>query len=638
MKQARSWWWALPCAALLLVTECGTTPKITTVTTIAATTSAPSASISTAPAASIASAPVLEELPLITDVDALRVLEAHGAALGAVLDDTDAIENDALMKHPRYASIVQTIVHDVADAHSADPASGVGIAKGHRLLDVRALSAHDARFELIGVSSRLDRAFSEPQACGELRLLYRLSYATTKGGTAIASRLPVTLAITFFAKGSASTEDCRAIASHVRAPLGLHGAALAEWAMHDGPLADLSTLRARFRSVEVNAQIVRWPSTLRPDLGGHAEYLLRVFRTREGQPGLAPSTLENTPDVARLKKDDKLRAELLAFVRDEQNLARIDAGIVLLPEKFLATRAISVSPRGLARRQNRPFRQLFEKTAFEGLALSSRAFASSPSALLRRLDELSCVGCHQSRGVAGFHLLGEETAAPSSPNAIAVALSPHLLADLPRRKARVKALATSATFDDVAAIAERSPDEPGVYGAHCGLGDAGFARWTCNAGLSCVLVDASSDDRDVGACLPEHAAVGDPCELGLVSPDADGHRDRVASKSERACGGSRFCEANSVGFPDGMCASTCGELGADSICAGVPILVDFNACLAKSTPFETCISDHTSPTGVRTCAIDRPCRDDYVCARTPSGQGACMPPYFLFQLRVDGHP
>lgn len=30
-------------------------------------------------------------------------------------------------------------------------------------------------------------------------------------------------------------------------------------------------------------------------------------------------------------------------------------------------------------------------------------------------------------------------------------------------------------------------------------------------------------------------------------------------------------------------------------------------------------------------------RDDYICARTPDGNGACIPPYFLFQLRVDGH-
>jgi hypothetical protein len=49
------------------------------------------------------------------------------------------------------------------------------------------------------------------------------------------------------------------------------------------------------------------------------------------------------------------------------------------------------------------------------------------------------------------------------------------------------------------------------------------------------------------------------------------------------------------------------------------------------------------------CDANEPCRDDYICARTAAGHsaskdarerahGACIPPYFLFQLRVDGHP
>ena len=35
----------------------------------------------------------------------------------------------------------------------------------------------------------------------------------------------------------------------------------------------------------------------------------------------------------------------------------------------------------------------------------------------------------------------------------------------------------------------------------------------------------------------------------------------------------------------------------------------------------------------------RSCRNDYICARIGDGDdGACVPAYFLFQLRVDGHP
>lgn len=42
----------------------------------------------------------------------------------------------------------------------------------------------------------------------------------------------------------------------------------------------------------------------------------------------------------------------------------------------------------------------------------------------------------------------------------------------------------------------------------------------------------------------------------------------------------------------------------------------------------------------KACNIAAPCRDDYVCAYVPGappGTGACMPPYFIFQARVDGH-
>jgi hypothetical protein len=217
-------------------------------------------------------------------------------------------------------------------------------------------------------------------------------------------------------------------------------------------------------------------------------------------------------------------------------------------------------------------------------------------------------------------------------------MSPHLASASTRALRRARSLATGAPYDDAAPIAERDPNDAGTYGAHCGLGDVGFSKWTCAGGLACTVVESTSDDADVGSCVPSSAVAGDPCELGVVSADANGYKDHVVSKSARDCGATRFCETNYAGFPDGMCASPCAALDATSVCAGVPILTAFNDCLAKKTPFEACIAEHAEPKGVRACAIDRPCRDDYVCARTPEGKGACMPPYFLFQLRVDGHP
>jgi hypothetical protein len=44
-------------------------------------------------------------------------------------------------------------------------------------------------------------------------------------------------------------------------------------------------------------------------------------------------------------------------------------------------------------------------------------------------------------------------------------------------------------------------------------------------------------------------------------------------------------------------------------------------------------------TGLRSCDASHPCRQDYVCAKGPKeGSGTCVPPYFVYQLRLDGYP
>jgi hypothetical protein len=83
-----------------------------------------------------------------------------------------------------------------------------------------------------------------------------------------------------------------------------------------------------------------------------------------------------------------------------------------------------------------------------------------------------------------------------------------------------------------------------------------------------------------------------------------------------------------------MCTADCTLPGAT--CGAIAILDSFNACLARGESFLACIRGNTSRAGLRACDIDRPCRDDYVCARSAQG-GVCLPPYFVFQLRVDGH-
>ena len=100
-----------------------------------------------------------------------------------------------------------------------------------------------------------------------------------------------------------------------------------------------------------------------------------------------------------------------------------------------------------------------------------------------------------------------------------------------------------------------------------------------------------------------------------------------------------------MGFPDGMCRLDCsadqvGTVVDDTICGEIPSASGLTACLAANKPFTECIATTSSPSFLRTCDRTNPCRDDYACARVrngPPGVGACMPPYFAFQARVDGH-
>jgi hypothetical protein len=235
--------------------------------------------------------------------------------------------------------------------------------------------------------------------------------------------------------------------------------------------------------------------------------------------------------------------------------------------------------------------------------------------------------------VAGFHVLGDDADAPG--NALGVGVSPHVNADLPRRREFAEDLAAGDEADPAQAFPERGGYAG--YGAHCGLGgDASFVAWTCAPGLVCRPLDAPSGD-DVGQCLPASGGfAGDPCETGPLAARADGRRDRVARVERGVCAGSAVCNTNAVGFPGGMCTESCSGLSPGATCGKIAVLDPFNACLARGEPFAACATAHVRPAGLRACSAESPCRDDYVCARGDTGS-ACIPPYFLFQLRVDGH-
>lgn len=581
-------------------------------------------------------APPSEPLLVIADPVALSWLEGHGFALGDLLSGKRAgpISNQALLDQQAYASVVSVLRRDLNDVARSDRGAGVGVQRyAHRLFDQRWLSSPTARFELVGVVNRLDRAPFYPAGCGETRLVYRLSYRTEARGTVQSSRLPMTLALEI-----KNQESCRAAVRRFQAPSEAEGRELGAFlASPEGPLSALGLAESPERQrLVVNLQQVRWPSTVRPDLGGHAEYLLRAFRRAEPGGTFQPEPLENTPDVERLKASPELARDLLSFIRDPESLRGIDAGTVTLPERFLARRSVSVTPRGLSRGKNRPFSSLFQPRDLEGLDYQELSRVRSPAGLLRRLDTLSCAGCHEARSVAGFHFLGEDAADAPDANALLRGLSPHLQADLPRREAVSRALISGHTVD----WSQAFPEHPvsGGFGEHCGLGeDPSFRDWTCQAPLRCGSLDSPAGDP-VGLCLPEAPSVaGDPCEIGPLSALGDPRRDRVLRVTRAECGDRAVCNRNAVGFPGGMCTESCDALSAGAICSAIAVLDPFNACLARGEPFLECASKHVRPAGLRACGSAAPCRDDFVCARSGE-RGACIPPYFLFQLRVDGHP
>lgn len=143
-------------------------------------------------------------------------------------------------------------------------------------------------------------------------------------------------------------------------------------------------------------------------------------------------------------------------------------------------------------------------------------------------------------------------------------------------------------------------------------------------------------------------------------------------------------DALTGGFPSGMLRlSECTGLPPEATC-GLVASSGFNDCIGdvgsgKKT-LAQCFRERTSYAGLRACDIADPCRDDYICLRpleytaanghakfeersktTPykpddfgqkepdaawlsrnggggDQRGICIPPYFVFQFRSDGHP
>jgi len=72
-----------------------------------------------------------------------------------------------------------------------------------------------------------------------------------------------------------------------------------------------------------------------------------------------------------------------------------------------------------------------EKAAADGAAPQN---IRSVAGFERRLNDITCSGCHQTRGIGGFHFPGVDWMAAKPSNSTVVPASPHFFGDQVRRR------------------------------------------------------------------------------------------------------------------------------------------------------------------------------------------------------------
>ncbi|RWO38844.1 MAG: hypothetical protein EOS12_29725 [Mesorhizobium sp.] len=610
----------------------------------------------------------------------LAALDAGGFGFADVLgvDGEDGLKT-LYDEAPAYHAIVDIVASDVAALRAEMKAGGrplYEVTDGNvgRIMDVRWLKTDAARFRLVGVVNRLDRRDFMPlqgdRSCGEVRFIYRLAYSFRKNGKLLASRLPFNFNAVYSAAPDA---DGGCVGTAGRWAPQLDESVDAGW-LTGGPLEKAGLT---FKQLELNAQVVRFPSGQETEFGGQAAYLMRVF----GIYGAAISEkpLENTPDTARLSQDAALKARLAAYVG--ANLPAVDEGVYEIPDEFLARKIISWSTFGSARQANHPFTQLFQPKEFAPLDYSALKLVRTPEALVERLDNGACQGCHQAGSTAGFHFIGLDDKTTSPLNRIEVGISPHLHAEIPRRQAWLAATAegkqpnrfrplsfappavwTNADAVDYApaemAMPCLMPEDAARFGA----------TWQCDGGTVCTpLATASGVRTKLAQCLlpkdSEKMFSGHPCLTGSIASNAaQPFNDRYSKSGQFAAfapAASRTaytCRPPKIGVPGGIAYRGCddkdrafaafkaGKPMPNEIC-GLVGGKKFDICVATNN-FDQCLGGAVNRGNRPACSADHFCREDYMCQSLPpdtpgigkvKGIGFCSPTYFIFQMRIDNH-
>ena len=433
----------------------------------------------------------------------------------------------------------------IASHNAALPSESIGVGSSFdfQLFDRGLLDSGETRFVLAGLVNRMDRGYVSPENCGEVRLIYRLARTAPVpvAGDSAPSRLPMTLNIVLKARGGAMIDargvevTCAEIARRWLAAgeLPLTGVELAaRLTAKDGAL-DLIRPENIDR-IETNLQIAHAPKSAVRDF--RSDYLLKVFRYNAAARTFEEAPMENQIDRERILADENLGRDFKAWLLDPRHLNEFDRGTVLIPERFLARGAVTSTPVGfdasalqpefgLVQGEGAPAKPLFSEAEIVAALMKAAEAGVTPTNIrsvagfARRLNDVTCSGCHQSRGIGGFHFPGVDWTAASPSNSTVVPASPHFFGDQVRRRDILNSIKWGSSpdysrgFSDRPQLRTRSEflgelKGTGYYdgwGAHCYAqsakaadNDPSFRGWTCAAGLACEPVGKTSR---IGMCF-----------------------------------------------------------------------------------------------------------------------------------------
>ncbi len=465
-------------------------------------------------AATAGHAAAMERGVAITDPEILQRLDNAGLSLGKLLGADATSSGAELFALPSMAQVQAATDRDFNSyvlLHRDD-------LDGLHLFDRDALNAPGTRFSLTGIVNRMDRAYVSLAECGEIRLIYRpVANSDSTNKETPPSRLPMTLNLVVKAKpANASDATCAELArrwlafadqpptTERAAMLTARGGAL-EW-----------ITREAIDRIEIDVQIAR-ASADANDFEGRADYLMKVFRYDGTR--FVESPLENQIDAARIRADVALAADFKQWLLDPVRIADLDRGTIVLPDRFLASSAVNTTP--AHDDLNNKERELFTDNDIVTALAKASIHAPlqnllSPAGFARRLDDMTCSGCHQTRAIGGFHLPGMERPGWTA-GAVVAAGSPHFFGDQERRRDILIAFRDGRAPDFARGFsarpqARRAKELTGTtylngWGAVChsaganAVPDKSFASWTCAEGLTCQA--SGANDSRIGFCFPK---------------------------------------------------------------------------------------------------------------------------------------